>query len=70
MPFQMPERQPNDGEVNLRRLDKGKIQVSVMTDGNLEGITMSEYNAARVFGILALFLEIPLPKSLAKQIKL
>lgn len=67
-PWKMPERQPEDGEICVSRLRDGAPHLRMThAAGNL---VLSEYNAARLFGILALFLEIPLPPALGKAIKL
>lgn len=64
----MPERQPEDGALNVSRLPGGRLYLQIThACGNL---VLSDYNAARLFGILALFLEIPLPPALGKAIKL
>lgn len=66
----MPERQPTDGAVSVNRPAKGMIGITASTDGQLETLRMSEFNAWRVFGMLSLFLGLPLPKAVGKAIKL
>jgi hypothetical protein len=69
-----PPRQPTDGPVAVRWADRsaddGVIEVDVTTGGKMERITMSMFNAYRVFGMMALMLEVPLPKAVGKGIKL
>jgi hypothetical protein len=65
--FKMPERLPEDGPVGVRR--EGDRHLCLYAEG-LGSLTVSEYNAARLFGILAMFLEIRLPKALGKAIVL
>src|SRR5262245_29859007 len=65
----MPERAPFDGPLSVRRI--GDSIIVEATQGALTArVEMSEYNAWRVFGCLALLLEIPLPPSVSKAIKL
>lgn len=66
--FKQAARLPDDPGVRVSRDDDGKLWIS--TDDDCGAVHLSEYNAARVFGMLALFLEIPLPKHIGKAIKL
>ena len=67
----MPERQPTDGPVRVARLLDGRLmEISVETDGVTGTLALSEHNAWRVFGMLALMLEIPLPPRIGEAIKL
>lgn len=66
---QMPARDELDGPLSVRRI--GEVLVIEATQGALTThVEMSEYNAWRAFGCLALLLEIPLPPHVAKAIKL
>lgn len=62
----MPPRQPDDGPLSVKRIrdDPGYLQFT----HQVGSLVLSEYNAARLFGILAMFLEIPLPAKLGKAI--
>lgn len=55
--FKMPPRLPEDGPVGVRRLDDERLGISVESpDGqDRTEIHVSPYNAARIFGMLALF---------------
>jgi hypothetical protein len=66
----MAERQPGDGAVSASRPVPDKLAVTVTTDGKMQSLVMSEYNAARLFGMLALMLEIPLPRAVAKSVQI
>jgi hypothetical protein len=71
----MPPRQPEDGKVEISQLDDDSLVLSVTRvldekRSDTDSIRMSRYNAARMFGMLSLFLGIPLPKKLGKAIKL
>lgn len=61
----MPERQPGDGAVSLRR-DKNMIVIECGS----RVLIVGEYNAWRIFGMLAVLLGIPLSKKVGKAIKL
>lgn len=68
----MPARRPLDGPVSVSRLgdgDEEMLRIAVETDGETKYLEVSPYNAARVFGMLAMFLEIPLPARIGKAIK-
>ena len=64
-----PERKPWDGPVEVLRVGD-YISVSATDQATKSTIMMSEYNAWRVFGMLAVILGVPLPKYIAKAIKL
>lgn len=68
----MPRRQLDDGSVGVRRLSTGYLELSTDGSGDVCSgkLVVSPYNAARLFGMLSLFLEIPLPAALASAIKL
>lgn len=65
-----PERGPKDGPVSVNRAGEGRLVISAANTGEEpRSIEMSEYNAWRVFGSLALMLDIKLPPALGKAIK-
>jgi hypothetical protein len=66
----MPPRLPEDGAVTVEQAGDDRILVSVETAGVSTMLTMSPYNAWRVFGMLAVVLGISLPTRLRKAIKL
>lgn len=68
-PLVMPERQPFDGPISVRRVGESFI-IEATQGGLTTRVEMSEYNAWRTFGCLALFLEIPLPSHVSKAIDL
>lgn len=71
MAFVQAARLDTDGMVHVTRLEsEGKLMLSVVDDGTEHTVVMSEFNAARAFGMLALMLGISLPKATGKAIKL
>lgn len=68
--FKMPPREEGDGSVRISRTHPSGIAVDVITHETKETIHMSEYNACRVFGLLAFTLGISLPPELGRAIKL
>lgn len=64
-----PERSASDGPVSVTRPAANKIAICATTDGQGGELVMSEYNAWRVFAMLAVILGIPLPAK-ARKIKL
>lgn len=66
----MPEREMGDGSVEVKRLDNGRFNLSVVTDGGYQEVQLGAFNAWRAFGLLAFMLGIPLPKKLQRAIKL
>jgi hypothetical protein len=68
--FVQAERRLEDGAISVSRGAPGMLHLSVVTDGKEEGITLSEYNAARIFGCIAVMLGIPLGNKVGKAIKL
>ena len=70
MSFVQADRQATDGAVNVRRIGDDRLMVAVVNGGAGAAIELSEFNASRIFAMLALMLEIPLPKAIGKAIKL
>ena len=70
MTYEMPPRQTIDGPVSVDRPDPGWIGITVETNDTPARVTMSEYNAWRVFGLLSVMLGLPLSKVVSKAIKL
>lgn len=68
--FVQAKRLPGDGPVSVYRVNDERLKISSTTDGVEESITLSDYNASRVFGILALMLGIKLSNKLLKAIKM
>jgi hypothetical protein len=69
MAITMPQRGPTDGAFSVRRVGDD-IHIAVTQGDSTTEVEMSEYNAWRVFGCLALMLHIPLPKRVASAIRL
>lgn len=65
-----PPRAPSDGPVSVRTPTDDVVEIEATTDGKAQAISMSTYNAWRVFGMLALMLGIPLPPATGKAIRL
>lgn len=67
-----PPRGPEDGPVNISRVGvgDGHLVIEATQGGEATSVRMSEYNAWRVFGSLALMLGISLPAKIGKEIKL
>lgn len=64
-----PDRGPDDGPISVNRI--GEALVITARQGALETrCEMSEYNAWRVFGCLAVMLGVRLPAKIGKAIKL
>ena len=63
----MPPRLPEDGSCGVRRVDDEHLAINAEGAGEL---VVSRYNAARIFAMLGMFLEIPLSKTVAKAIVL
>ncbi len=67
----MPERETDDGEAAVRwGAHQRCLVISVTTAGVPQMITLSPYNAWRIFGMMALLLGLPLSAKLGKAIKL
>ena len=69
MAFKQAPRTPIDGPMGVNRIDNDTLVVNVTHNGEEQSLVMSEHNAARVFGGLALMLGITLPSTLGKAIK-
>lgn len=67
--LKMPERKPSDGPMGVSRPGPEQITITATTDGEMQSITMSDYNAWRTLGVLAMMLGIPLSKEVGKAIK-
>lgn len=65
----MPERKPSDGPMAVNRPGPGLLTITAETNGETQAITMSEFNAWRTFGCLAMLLGIPLSKEVGQAIK-
>jgi hypothetical protein len=64
-----PAREPHDGQVSVTR--EGEcLRVTVTHNGESASVLMGEFNAWRIFGMLAMMLEISLPTALLKKIKM
>lgn len=70
--FSQPERKETDGPMSVRWLDDDRrvLEISVTNGDKVEAITMSAYNAWRVFGCMAFMLELPLRKDVEASISL
>lgn len=64
-----PERKSYDGPVSVQRVGD-YIDVQATDTDTMSNLHMSEYNAWRVFAMLAIVLGIELPKSVGKLIKM
>lgn len=64
-PLQMPERTADDGPLSIRR--EGTL---IFIEHEGEAIAFGEYNAWRLFGMLALMLGIPVGARILRAIKL
>jgi hypothetical protein len=69
-PFQQAARLPTDGAVTLTRDGEDHFILSVVTDGVVETIRVSEYNLSRLVGIGTIFLGIRIHKNDGKALKL
>lgn len=67
--LKMPERTERDGKIEVSRVNDDMLLLACTQDGEARAVQMSEYNAWRAFGLLALFLKIPLPDEIATEIK-
>ena len=66
----MPPRQSDDGPVRVSRDGPRHLVLDVTQDGQHSELRVSEYNAWRLFGMLSLMLQLPLPKAVVQAIKL
>ena len=67
--LKMPERKPSDGPMGVSSPSEDEITITAMTNGEMQAVTMSKFNAWRTLGCLALMLGIPLSKDVGKAIK-
>ena len=69
--YKMPEREPDDGAVNLIWMDfaGGKRKLFIEITG-VGGFAVSPYNAWRLFGMMSVMLGLPLSRIVNKAIKL
>jgi hypothetical protein len=71
MAFKQADRLPTDGAAGIERDGDHLILYVETADGRGRGsLRVSFFNAARLFGMLALFLGIKLPAALGKAIRL
>jgi hypothetical protein len=68
--FKQAARIPTDGAVEINRDGEGRLWIHATDSGEERSICVSDFNAARLVGLLALMLSMPLPSKLAKAIKL
>lgn len=67
----MPRRKPSDGPVSVKNnFSDETVTIEATTNNIPSSLTCGRHNAFRLFGMLALMLEIPLPSSIGKSIKL
>lgn len=64
----MPARSTGDGPIECNR-EGEHLLLSVTQDGAMTSVRMSDYNAWRAFGLLAIMLKIQLPDALGEEIK-
>lgn len=64
----MPERSGGDGRIECNR-EGEHLLLSCTQNGETTTVRMSDYNAWRAFGLLAVMLKIPLPDALGREIK-
>lgn len=67
--FKQAERHPGDGPMYVGKEGGEHVRIECTTDGKPQTMLLSAFNAARVFGGLALALGIPLPSSIGEAIK-
>ena len=65
----MIKREPRDGSVGVQRSNDDILITAEDNDEN-KIITVSEWNARRLFAMLALVLGFPLPTKTSKQIEM
>jgi hypothetical protein len=65
-----PERSEHDGAVRVERNLKDEIIISVTHKGAEQTLVMGEFNAWRIFGMLAFLLGAKLSKALQSAIRL
>lgn len=64
--FNMPERRPCDGPVNVRDANDDKLAISV----DDHHFTITRFNAIRLMALIALMVSAEFKDSIAKQIKI
>lgn len=64
-----PDRRPNDGEVAISR-EGDNFVLTCRTGDHTYRLVAGPFNAWRLFGLLALMLEVKLPSAIGKRIKL
>jgi len=72
----MPKRQFGDGPVTVTKPYRDAagfpsthtVVIEIETDGQVDRITTSDYNAWRLFGALSIALGLPLPPAVSKAI--
>jgi hypothetical protein len=64
-----PERRPEDGPVAVTR-DGAHIEITATTHGVTSTLAVTEFNAWRLFAMLALILGVSLPKKLLQSIRM
>ena len=65
-----PARLPEDGEASVHRVNPDHICIAADLNGETQRVYVSNYNAWRLFGMLAFMLGIKLPAKLLREIKL
>lgn len=65
-----PERTKRDGPMGVVRLDNEDLELYAATDGRVETMTISPFNAWRLLASLAFMLDVKLPAKVEKGIKL
>ena len=65
-----PTREPRDGAVGVERLPNGDFVITCETDGKETRVLLGGFNVWRVFGTLAMMLQIRLPATVLRSINL
>ena len=68
--FKQAPREPDDGQVAINRFTDPTGRERLRIECGDQVIVCSPFNASRLFGMLSVFLEIPLSKAVGKAIKL
>jgi hypothetical protein len=69
-PFKQADRLATDGDVQISAMGDERLLITVISDGRIESIICSKFNASRVFGLLSLMLGINLPANVGGAINL